>query len=325
MGRTKHLNIGERERLYADQRAGVSLRETARRLRRSHTTLSRELTRNQTDRRIYQPHRAQQAALHRQQTAGQKRAGKSPWLRRFVHDKLTEDWSPEQISGSLAGYQRPGVTPETVYRWIYEPAWKGDTLWVYLRRGQPKRRKYPGRRVQRPWVRNRHFIDERPAVVAARTEYGHWESDLLEGSRVAAHVLSVSVELKSGFVLLAYLPRKTAAAKHAALVAQLGSLPPWLRRSLTTDSGIENAAHQATTVALRLPIYFCHPYHSWEKGSVENVIGLIRQYLPKRTSLAGLTPTDLALIADRLNRRPRKRLGYRTPHELFSKQLGGAI
>lgn len=320
MAKAAYLTPAEREQLWVDQRSGISLRTTARRLGRHHTALSRELKRNVTGAE-YLPHEAQHQAAERTRVANATRPQKSPVVRRYVKDKLQEDWSPEQIAGRMERAGLGNISPETIYAWVYQPAWKSDTLWVYLRRGQPRRRRYPGRKAKRQLVPNRTFIDARPAVVGARNRYGDWETDLMEGTHATRAVLSVTTERRSGYTLLTPLPRKTAAAKDASLRHQLGSLPPWLRRTLTTDSGSENARHQQTTTALGLPIYFCHPYHSWEKGTVENTIGLARQYLPKRTSLAGLSTSEVALVANRLNHRPRKRLDYQTPYEVFSQQL----
>ncbi len=315
-----YLTQGERERLWADQEAGISLRASARRLGRSHTSLGRELKRNAAA-AGYVPHRAQRQAAARIRAANARRSRKAPAVRRYVHDKLTSDWSPEQIAGRLKREGLGTLSPETIYAWIYQPAWKPQGLWVFLRRGQPRRRQYPGRKAKKQFVPNRTWVDARPVTVGQRTEFGHWETDLMEGTRAARDVLSVTTERVSGYLLADHLPDKTAAAKHASLVRRLDILPPWLRRTITTDPGSENAHHEQTTAVLGAPVYFCHPYHSWEKGTVENTIGLIRQYLPKRTSLAGLTPSDVALVTTRLNHRPRKRLGYRTPHEVLCSQL----
>lgn len=314
------LSPTEREQLWACQREGLSVRSIGRKLGRHHTSLARELKRNRGE-AGYFPHQAQARAVSRIRDANAARPRKAMAIRHYVHGKLTLDWSPEQIAGRMQREGLGSVSPETIYRWVYEPAWRGDTLWAYLRRGQPRRRTYPGRKTKRHLVPNRTFIDRRPAVVETRGRYGDWETDLMEGTRATRHVFSVTTERVSGYLLADHLPDKTATAKHRSQLKLLGGLPPWLRRTMTTDSGSENAHHELTSQALEMPTYFCHPYHSWEKGTVENTIGLVRQYLPKGTSLTGCNPTDVALVTNRLNHRPRKRLDYQTPHEVFSRQL----
>jgi len=308
-----HLSADERMLIYQWQREGLSQAEIARRLGRDRATVSRELRRNAIP-AGYLPDVAQRRYQARRQRCRRRARLQNRRLQRNVLQLLERGLSPEQISGRLRVEQgRTVVNHETIYRFVYEsPLGRQEKLYQYLRRGKKKRTRRQGRRSHVSPIAQRLFIDARPLAAAQRTEIGHWESDsLLFGHDQALNVL---VERLSRFTVVTRLRNKTAHDTRHALVARLAQLP---HSSITADNGSENADHVMVSHTLAIPFYFCHPYHSWEKGTVENTNGLIRRYLPRDTDLDRVDQGDLDAIASELNHRPRKCLGFRTPYEVL--------
>jgi IS30 family transposase len=308
-----HLSADERMLIYQWQREGLSQAEIARRLGRDRATVSRELRRNAIP-AGYLPDVAQRRYPARRQRCRRRARLQNRRLQRNVLQLLERGLSPEQISGRLRVEQgRTVVNHETIYRFVYEsPLGRQEKLYQYLRRGKKKRTRRQGRRSHVSPIAQRLFIDARPLAAAQRTEIGHWESDsLLFGHDQALNVL---VERLSRFTVVTRLRNKTAHDTRHALVARLAQLP---HSSITADNGSENADHVMVSHTLAIPFYFCHPYHSWEKGTVENTNGLIRRYLPRDTDLDRVDQGDLDAIASELNHRPRKCLGFRTPYEVL--------
>jgi len=308
-----HLTPDERLQIFAWRREGLCQAEIARRLRRSPATLSRELRRNSTGRE-YVPHLAQGRYQARRRRCRRRARFEDRRLRRLVLGLLQRGLSPEQIAGRLQAEQgTPGVCPETIYRFVYDsPLGRQEQLSQYLRRGKKRRTRRQGRHSQRNPIAGRLFIDARPPAVAARTEIGHWESDSLCFAQDQA--LNVLVERSSRYTLVTHLRNKTAQETCTTLITRLAPLP---HLSVTADNGSENAEHGTLSQQLSIPFYFCHPYHSWEKGTVENTNGLLRCYLPRSTDLRHVDQQELEAIAAELNHRPRKCLGFRTPFEVL--------
>jgi IS30 family transposase len=308
-----HLSASERLQIYQLSQDGLPQAEIARRLGRDKATISRELRRNAVP-AGYLPDLAQRRYAGRRQRCRPRARLAQRDLRRTVIRLLQQGWSPEQIAGRLRREQGGTVVNhETIYRFVYEsPLGRQEKLYEYLRRGQKKRRRRQGRRVHTGPIAHRTFIDARPSAANERTEIGHWESDsLLFGREQAVNVL---VDRLSRFTVLTRLAGKTARDTYQVLVARLDPLP---HRSLTADNGAENADHGRISQKLAIPFFFCHPYHSWEKGTVENTNGLIRRYLPRDTDLRRVAHDDLEAIAADLNHRPRKCLGFLTPAEVL--------
>jgi len=308
-----HLTPDERLQIFAWRREGVSQAEMARRLGRSPATLSRELRRNATG-RDYVPHLAQGRYQARRHRCRRRARFEDRRLRRLVLGLLQRGLSPEQIAGRLRAEQGTArVCPETIYRFVYESSLgRQEQLSQYLRRGKKRRTRRQGRHSQHNPIAGRLFIDARPPAVAARTEIGHWESDSLHFAQ--EQVVNVLVERASRYTLLSRLHNQTAQETCTTLVKRLAAMP---HLSVTGDNGSENAEHGSLSQQLSIPFYFCHPYHSWEKGTVENTNGLIRRYLPRQTDLHTVDQRDLDAIAHELNCRPRKCLGFRTPFEVL--------
>jgi len=229
-----------------------------------------------------------------------------------VYQTLPLGWSPEQIAGRIRlDLPDKRISHETIYQYIF----KSDrSLAKYLVCGRKKRRKRVRKRDTRGRIRYRIGIDKRPEHVNSRKEPGHWEADTAV-SRQSKVALMVLQERKLGLTLLSKLPQCAPAYMNKALSARLKNFPQILRRSITFDNGIENRWHYKLRKPLSIQTYFCNPYSAWQKGSVENAIGLTRRIWPKGTDYALISDQDVAMLEYRLNTRPRKRFGYLTPYE----------
>lgn len=320
-----HLLQREREAIFFGLAEGKSARAIGRELDRDHTVISREMERNKGPDGEYDPFMAERLSAEREVTANSQRARKCQGIWNYVVEKLNEDWSPEQISGRIK-IDHPGwsICPEAIYLYIYDKANRNLKLWINLRRARTRRMEYHGRKPHKEIIKNRVFIDVRPEVISGRTEIGHYESDNMVGKKGSGGA-SATTERKSRFLFLGKQDRLTAELKKNSLVASLGRLPRWMRKSITYDNGSENAKHEEISAELSTKAYFCFPYHPYEKGMVENTIGLVRQYIPKGESFENITQADLNWIAGKLNDRPRKCLGYKTPYEVFYGEMYGAF
>jgi transposase, IS30 family len=232
--------------------------------------------------------------------------------------KLESGWSPEQIAGRWKR-QRSGlyVCTETIYQFLYTDAWaKEEGLFQYLRYGRKKRKKQTGRSVHRLKIPNRVSIHDRPVVVSERIEYGHCEGDsVIYPNKYAINTIN---ELLTGRVVFTKLPRKTAESTADAVIHSIGTLKA---KSVTVDNGTEFMNHEHITKRTGVPIFFADTYCSNQRGANENVNMLLRGYLPKRTDISNLTQEELNDIATELNNRPRKRLHYQTPNEVYYQLL----
>jgi IS30 family transposase len=224
-------------------------------------------------------------------------------------------WSPEQIAGHLKAHG-VSISHETIYVHIWRDKRRGGSLWTHLRQAGKKRRKRYGAYDSRGRLAGKRHISERPPAVEQRVEPGHWEIDTIVGPDRGRHSVVTLVERTTGFVVLGKLERHTAAC-CAAKVIELVSRERGRVATITADNGTEFHSYTDVETATGVTFYFATPHHSWGRGTNENTNGLIRQYLPKRTSLAKVTQADCDKIAKMLNARPRKRLGYKTPKECY--------
>ena len=299
-----HLTQEERYQIYALKKAGVKPGKIAEVLERSCSTISRELTRNR-GKRGYRPKQAQ-ALSEARRALNARRIDEATWT--FAQERLLEQWSPEQISVHAA------ISPETVYQRIYADKRAGGSLWKNLRCQKQRRKRY-GKVERRGTIPNRLSIEERPAIVETRSRIGDWEADTVIGKNHRQALVSL-VERKSGFTLIRKVERKTSLAVSQAMI---GLLKPHRKKvhTITSDNGREFAAHQEIASRLKADFYFAHPYASWERGTNENTNGLIRQYFPKNRDFTTITQQEIETAMERLNNRPRKRLGYKTPSQVF--------
>lgn len=325
------LCLEEREKLFVWNAQGVSLREIGRRLKRSDTTIGRELKRNkllthglEKSSGRYIPCRAQAKAEKRSVAQRSQASWKGPAVLTYVAEKLEkEQWSPETIAGRIH-IDHPEITicHETIYRMIYEKQNKKFKLWQYLTVKRKKRMKKLGRDVHREGrIPEAVSIDLRPKHIAKRKQVGHWETDTVIGKISDDSALSVSVERKTRVTIMTKLRSKKADEKLTVLFTRFSVLPEQLRRTFTTDNGKENTQHLEMTKQLGMAVYFCHAYHSWEKGTVENMNGRIRRYIPKGESMDAITQQQIASIEWKLNTTPRKCLNWKTPLEALEKIL----
>ena len=325
------LNIKEREFIQLGLWEGKSLREIARGLGRHPSTISRELKRNiKGEQRRYAPRMAHQRAAERIQTRGVRPRLKNAVIRAYTIKHLREkDYSPEQIAGTLP-QAHPGysISPEAIYQFVYAQyqrhgwgACIGEDLRLCLKRRHKVRHpKFVPFQATKGPIQNRVFITKRPSEVDARLVAGHWEGDSMV-SRQSLAGLNTLVERVTGLVFITKISNTTAAETTRAVTERLAPLPKWIRQTMTVDNGHENANHEQTARTLGLKIYFAHPYHSWERGTNENTNGLIRWYLPKKTNFATISDEHVREIEHRLNTRPRKRLGWKTPQEVFNQRV----
>lgn len=333
MSNYKHLTLEERERLFCLKEQGESLRKIGKILGRSDTTLGRELKRNKTGlgKRSneylifeYVPCKAQVKSDKRTLKQRYKAPLKNPKVFLYVREHLRQGWTPEEISGRLLK-DHPGesISTETIYRYIYSTHFKtrGLKLWEYLVNHRPKRMKKGGRKVKTvSKIPNATSIDQRPETVNKRQEIGHWETDNVIGKQTDKTALSVTVERLTRLTILSKTLR-SAESKTTALIARLSQFPDQARITLTADNGAENTNHQEISTSLGLSIFFCHAYHSWEKGSVENMNQRIRRDIPKGISIDTLTEAEIQSLEVKLNSTPRKCLGYLTPYEKMIQVL----
>jgi IS30 family transposase len=306
-----HITREERYQIYALKKAGLKQYEIAEVLKRSESTISRELSRN-CGRRGYRPKQAHSKSMERQ-SINARMIDDATW--QFAQDRLLEQWSPEQISGHAA------ISPETVYQRVYANKRAGGLLWKNLRSQKLRKKRY-GKVERRGTISNRVSIDDRAAIVETRSRIGDWEADTVIGKNHRQAIVSI-VERKTGFTLIQKVERKTALAVSQAMI---GLLKPHRKKvhTITSDNGKEFAGHEEIASKLKANFYFAHPYSSWERGTNENTNGLIRQYFPKTRDFTTITQQEINMAMERLNNRPRKRLGYQTPNQVFFK-LGVAL
>jgi transposase, IS30 family len=315
----KHLTEEERYQIDDLKREGFNQTEIAKQMGRSPSTLSRELSRNQGE-RGWRPRQAQHKAIARLVERGSNNAAKiseEAWQYAVKH--LTEDqWSPEQIAGRLALEGLGTISHETIYQRILEDKNEGGTLYTHLRCKKKRKKRYGSARPARNAIPNRVDIDERPAIVDSRERIGDWEGDTIIGSHNGGAVIASMVERKSRFTCLAKSKNKTTAAVTSSINKRMLPLAD-LVDTVTLDNGLEFSLHEMMAEALDADIYFAKPYHSWERGLNENTNGLVRQYYPKKVSFDNITDDELRHVENKLNNRPRKCLGYKTPFEVLSK------
>jgi transposase, IS30 family len=323
------LNLDEREEISRGIARGHSARVIARALGRSHTTIAREIERC-GGRARYRAHAADREAWARARRPRPTKLELCPELRRAVEEHLADDFSPEQIAGWLRlaypDNEAMQVSHETIYRALYVQARGGlkRELTEHLRKGRSRRyaRSQSSKRQGQGKLTEMVMISERPPEVEDRAVPGHWEGDLLMGNRQSPAAIATLVERSTRYCQLVALPEGIEAERVADALAQsITTLPAQLRRSLTWDQGQEMAEHRRFAIETGVDVYFCHPSSPWQRGSNENTNGLLRQYFPRRESLAGITQERLDEVAAKLNRRPRKTLGFRTPAEKLTELI----
>lgn len=330
----KHLSIEEREFIQELLWSGVSLREIARKLNRNVSSLSREIKRNSSpllDK--YTPRIAQQRALQSRKYRGRTERLKNIQVREYVAEHMKLGWSPEQISGTVEKATGFKISHEAIYQYVYFQINRHGH--GYVKRGCIDLRPYLARRHSRRAIQGQRkpqsvknellpSIEQRSKAVDLRTEIGHWEDDSIV-SRASLEALRTTNERMCGLVFISKVPRKTKENSNIVTIDRLGQLPPEYRKTLTRDRGTENLGYLELEEKLGITCYFAHAYSSYERGSNENTNGLIRRYFPKGTDFATITDEEVRRVEYLINSRPRKRLGWKTPYQVFYELTGVAL
>jgi len=327
----QQLSIEERERIQQGLWKHKSLRTIAKELGRQPSSISREIERNlPKEHFVYTPRLSHERALKKRKSRGRHERLKNNTVRDYVVSRLKLRWSPEQIANKIKE-DVPGenISHEAIYQYIYHQIYRDgwgllrpgcQDLRTYLRRRKKRRTRKGARRCQRISKPRGVSINERPAIVNKRARLGDWEGDTVESTDHKPGVNTL-VERKTGLVFITKLNDKTSRATLEAVSYRLSALPIFARQTLTTDNGPENQNWQAMEEAMKMKCFFANAYHSWERGTNENTNGLIRDYFPKKTDFTTISKEQLKEVEDLLNNRPRKRLGWITPLEAFSKEL----
>lgn len=315
----KHLTVDERYQIDELLREGFSQLAIANHLNRSPSTLSRELQRNRGE-RGWRPRQAQLKATQRLVTRGisnVKRASDSAWA--YAQERLAEDqWSPQQIACRLKREGLTSISHETLYQRILTDKETGGQLYLQLRCKKQRKKRYGSVKSRRGVIPDRVDIDQRPAIVETRERLGDWEGDTIIGSHDGGAIIASMVERKSRFTRLMKISNKTTAAVIQGINQQMLSLADVVH-TVTLDNGKEFSQHKRLSETLGAEVYFAKPYCSWERGLNENTNGLVRQYFPKKIAFDKITHEELQRVEDKLNNRPRKCLGYKTPNEVFNE------
>lgn len=307
----KQLTQEERYQIEALMKAGHTQTTIAQILGRHKSTISRELRRNR-GLRGYRPKQAHRLSVERRVGKVQLRIDTASWEQ--VERLLRQDWSPEQISLWLRKEPGTPISHEWIYQHVFQDKLNGGNLYHHLRCQKQRRKRY-GSYSRRGQLINRVSIDERPAVVETRSRLGDWELDTIIGKGHKQAIVSLT-ERKSRLTLIHKVQRKTASNVTQAILKLLQPIADRVH-TLTSDNGREFAGHEAMAKSLGAKFFFAHPYASWERGLNENTNGLIRQYFPKQRDFTTITQAEINWVMDRLNNRPRKCLGIKTPNQVF--------
>jgi len=325
----KHFSVEEREVIQSMWWERKSMREIARALGRSHTSVSREMKRNfPEERKVYTSRLAQERAETSTHHRGRDERLKNETVRSYVVSHLRRRWSPEQISLRIPLDLGENISHEAIYQYVYHQICNGtnltkpgrEDLRPYLRRRRRIRRPKGQRRCQRVYGPQKTSIEERPRFVNERKRIGDWEGDTVE-SKDHKPGINTLVERKTGYTFITRLSGKTSADTSMAMASRLAHLPERVRRTVTLDNGPENTDWQRIEHSVGIKCFFAHPYCSGERGTNENTNGLIRDYFPKRTDFDMISDDEISFVERELNSRPRKRLKGRTPLEAMSGAL----
>lgn len=323
------LTFFERHIIESGMRVGKSKRAIARSLGRDHKAIQYELNQHTISGRPYTALVAQRLSEEKIRERYQPKLTQKKYrkLQQYIVNRLQEDYSPEQIVGVLKN-QPPKelggqcVSVETIYQYIYEGEGRYAGLFKCLRKGRRQRQKRWSRKSRKTIIPSRISIHERPEEINERISIGHWESDTVEGKRTTKGNLSVQYERKTMLARIHKVENKSAEATEEALRESIVSLPQNMWKTITFDNGTEGANHVKLREDYQLQTYFCDPYSSWQKGGVENLNGLIRQYVPKGTDISKLTDDQIYVIQEKLNNRPRKKLNFLSPNQVIAREVG---
>jgi IS30 family transposase len=320
----KHITSDQRNELSALKRTKIKQKEIAQILGKDRTTIYRESIRNKNKDGKYDARIAKQKTKERRIKSNQRfrKIENNKWLRAYIIKKLKKYWSPEQIAGRIkkkwSKDRSRQIGKDSIYNFIYS---ERKDLVKYLRCQKGKYRRRYGTRIrekQREEAKKKR-IDVRPKVVDKRSRIGDWEGDTIVGGEKTVHILT-HLERKSGMLFADKLERATAELTEEKTIERFKKIPRKKKHTLTYDNGSTFASHKETERKTKIDIYFAHPYHSWERGCNENANGLLRQFFPKKSLFANVSQKDIDKAYRLINNRPRKRLNYLTPYEVFHEK-----
>jgi IS30 family transposase len=318
MGKYTHLSMSDRRRFYTFLEMGLSISAIAKKLDKHRSTLYRELNRN-SELEGYLPKAAQ---LKTEERVKQKRLGKietDAYLKDYIVRSLKKGWSPEQISGRMKFHKLTiYVCPETIYQFVYRS--KNKELYYCLPYKKPKRQKRYARQKNPCRYGKIRLITQRPEEIETRKRFGHWEGDTIQFKGTKEKVVTTLVERKSRMVFLIKNNRKYSHGIMEKIKEKFETLPEKMCKTITFDQGIEFADYRQLEQENKRKIYYCEIHSPWQKGSNENMNGRLRWHLPRETDIAKITQDELDQLAAKMNRCPRKCLGYKTPNEVFKQQ-----
>ena len=329
-----HFSVEEREKIQELLWEKRSIRDIARVLARSPSSVSREIARNRPPVKFrYTPRLAHARALEHRTRRGREERLKSPALRDYVVAHMKMGWSPEQIAATAKDVIGISVSHEAIYQFVYARVSTATNLTYrhqedlrpYLARHRRTRMKQGMRKPHRIDKGPLPSIDLRPATVERRVEVGHWEDDSIVHTPTDPVRLRPTNERVSGIVLIDKAHLRTMAEANRITLERFSSLPKRVRRTLTRDRGSENVGYEELEAKLGIRCFFAHAYHSWERGSNENANGLIRRFFPKGTDFRTISDDEIRMVERLLNSRPRKRLGWKTPYQVFYELTGVAL
>lgn len=330
----KHFTIEEREIIQEMLWRKQSIRAIAKKLNRSPSSISREIKRNNPPKRnIYTPRLANERAIKNRSNRGREKRLKNDNLRDYIIKHLKLGWSPEQIARAVEDEISESVSHEAIYQYIYAqihrdgygyPKPNCEDLRPYLARHRKRRMKKGMRKSYRTEKGPLPSIDKRPKEVELRLDVGHWEDDLIVSKQSSIKLKTIN-ERFSGLVFIKKIKNGTIEESNKAVIKRLSIIPHQYLKTLTMDRGSENLGYKEIENVLGLDCFYAHAYSSWERGCNENLNGLIRRFLPKKTDLRTVSNDEINKIEYLLNSRPRKRLGWKTPYEVFYNMTGVAL
>lgn len=331
----QHFSVEEREKIQEMLWQKASIRDIARALGRNPSSVSREIQRNKPpEQNRYTPRVAHERALRYRTHRGKRKLDTHETLKIYVVSHLRLGWSPEQTAATAQDAVGASISPEAIYQYVYAQIYQGgrgylkpgcEDLRPYLARRRKRRMRKGLRKPYRIEKGSLPSIELRPAVVERRSRIGDWEDDSLVYTPTCLVRLRTTNERRSGVVFIAKANYPTMAEANRITHERLGTLPAALRKTLTRDRGSENLGYEELEHGLGIRCFFAHAYHSWERGSNENTNGLIRRFFPKKTDFRTITDEEIRRVEYLLNTRPRKRLGWKTPYQVFYELTGVAL
>ncbi len=315
-----HITQRERYVIFHLYISGYSFREIGRRLLRSHSTISREIKRNQNKLSKYHYNFSHCYCIARKKLARHQRRLNNKKLVRYVITRLKKNWSPQQISNRLklkyADNLNMRVSTETIYQWVYQQKIALPQSFQCLRAQRAKRKKRRKSKNDSGVIAARKMINTRPLAVAGKRRYGDWEGDTIIGQQGTGAIVT-HVERKSLYLIAGKLPSKHAKPLSKVTAQKFRKIPKYLRKTLTVDNGSEFADFKTIEKKSKIDVYFAEPYSPWQRGCNENINGLLRQYFPKGSDFTNYSDKDVEIAVREINNRPRKTLNYRTPAEVM--------